>query len=204
MPDIYMCLPWDDDGLLEAAKMFMRRKAHVGRYKNEEIIRIDDLKDVKNDDMLYITGHSGQGLEIIGGTQGQRMTALALADAVRDELDAGHRTLKLWACYSGDGLTDNPRHGLAYRFWESIRATHQQMTVYGYRYATRDPFSKYEHAGAGVTLPGFKNITETPELWQDLPGSAQHWRVGIRPDGTLVAPKPLPRAAEDAEDDYPF
>ena len=205
MADVYMCLPWADDaGLLEAAKMFIRRKAHVGHYKNESIITIDELKSVKPDDMLYITGHSGQGLEIIGGTKGQRMTAQELADAIRDRLNVNHRVIKLWACYSGDGMTETPRRGLAYRFWEAIQPSHTQLTVYGYRYATRDPFSKYEHAGAGVIKPGFKSITEAPELWKDLPGSAQHWRVGIRPDGTLVPPKPLPRAAQDADDDFPF
>jgi hypothetical protein len=203
MSDCYVCLPWaDDEGLLFAARAFARRKAHAGPYDDVSIIGLEDLHHVKNDDMLYISGHSGQGLELIGGTKEQRMTAGELAAAVRDNnLNRKHKVIKLWACYSGDGLTDDPRHGLAYRFWESIKTTHKALTVYGYRYATVDPFSKYSKSKSGETLPGFKSMTETPELWKDLPGSAQHWRVGIRPDGTLVPPKPLPRAAQDAEDD---
>jgi len=180
--------------MVEPAFMFTDRieKLKGTTYQETAVIRMEDLGHVEPGDALYIAGHGAAGDEKIYGTLGQSMDAVALAAQFTGKLNESHKRIKVWVCFSGDKMTKGK--GLAYKFWQAMRPTFKQLSVYGYRFAVLDPFERsQEHLEAAIPLPGFVSVTKTPQLLRSLPGNAQHWRTGIRPDGSIIPPKPLPR-----------
>ncbi len=187
-----------DRRLAASAHTFLERieERKVGPYsKYASCALIDEMSlgDVGNDDQLYITGHGAAGNNRIHSCDNRSLAATTLADQFVGRLDPGHRKIKLWVCSSADGITVN--RGLAYRFWQAMHLRgFSSLAVYGYRYAVMDPFSPRQDSNeAGIALPGFRSLTETPDLLKTLHGKASHWRVGIGPDGARIPPKPLPR-----------
>jgi hypothetical protein len=193
--NLFMYLPWpDDSAMVSPAAMFAARidKLKWKKYSEADLIGPSDLNRVKPDDALYIAGHGAAGNEKIYGSTGQSMTAVELAGQFRGKLNEGHKKIKVWVCFSGDGMTES--RGLAYKFWQAMHPKFPQLSVYGYRFAVLDPFQpSQDHLLAAEPKEGFKSFSETPDLLTILPGSAQHWRTGISPSGEIVPPKPLPR-----------
>jgi len=192
--NLFMYLPSEDPALVSPAYMFRDRIKQLKRatYKKAYVIRKEDLGYVEPGDALYISGHGAAGDERIHGTVGQSIDAVELAGQFKGKLNALHERIKVWVCFSGDGMTEG--RGLAFKFWLAMNPSFKLLSVYGYRFAVQDPFrSTQEHLYAAIPLPGFVSITETPKLLDYLPGTTQHWRTGIRPDGSIIPPKPLPR-----------
>ena len=199
----FMYVPWgDDDRLIQSAAAYCERIDYrKGQYSSVELIDKTRLAEVDTGDMLYITGHGDSGDNNIYGCAGQKLTAGQLAGQFDGTLDTGHQTIKMWVCFSADGMTY--KKGLAYSFWQEMRALgFGSLTVYGYRYVIMDPLTpKQKHTHAFRVKEGFKSVTETPELLEELPGTAQHWRTGIDPSGRIIPPKPLPRKKTQLTDE---
>lgn len=189
-----MYIPWPEDkDLINAASNYTDRIDKLKDYDEACLIEASDLKEVKPGEPLYIAGHGAVGDENIYGTKGQKLSPDALAGQFA-KLNKEHAKIKMWVCFSGLGMTE--KKGLAYKFWEAMhKDKFAKLTVYGYREAVLDPFERTQlHTHAATPLPGFKSLSETPDLLKILPGTAQHWRVGIDENGAIIPPKPLPRS----------
>ena len=199
MANFFVYVPWEDDkALINSSFMYADRIEHQktgkwGKYENVAVISAKHLKGVKPDDALYIAGHGESGNENIYGTKDSRVLSPAeLATQFIGKLNSAHKRIKVWVCFSGEGMTH--KAGLAYRFWQSMKPSFPNLTVFGYRYAVLDPYQRTQsHTHAALALPGFTSILATPDQIQMLPGTARHWRTGIDPTGRIIPPKPLPR-----------
>lgn len=201
MARFFMYVPWEDDkAMLDGAGVFDARMEKLGAYESTHVITAEHLEDaeIAPEDGFYIAGECAANIEYIGSKHGKKLTVAQLADQLVDELPQDMRAIHIWACYSGHGMqgvTEGRQVGLAFKFWEEMhRRNFHQLAVYGYRFAVLDPFSpKQADLLTAQVLPGFKSLSETPEKVKILPGSASNWMTGIAADGTIIAPRALPR-----------
>jgi hypothetical protein len=202
MPNFWMYVPWSDDSkLVDAADGFISRVKRMEweTYDEAEVIAQSYLRNVRNDDALYITGECGQNIEFLGSRHGKTLSARDLAEQFKGHLHPDHRVIHIWACYSGHGLAGNPnaRSGLVYSFWKEMRERgFEKLTVFGYRMAVLDPLDRQqEYLIAAQILPGFTGLLTTPDKYTVMPGNVNNWRAGIGPDGKIIPPAPLPKPA---------
>lgn len=199
MAKLIMYLPFNDKGMFEPACMFTDRIDYLELFDEESVIVVGEKNidsedaDIKNGDALYIAGHCGKGINYIADTKGNTLQGKELAQQFKGRLDKGHLEIRVWACYSGEGL--HKKEGLAYNFWKEMQVQgYKKLTVYGYRMGVLDPFNRgQENLIAAEELPGFKSLMDTPDLIEFKPGTAENWMTGIRPDGKIIPPAPLPR-----------
>lgn len=202
MPNFWMYLPWEDDGkLVTAAEMFIDRieRMEWETYKEATLIAQEHLSAVKPGDELYITGECDKNIDFIGSRHGKTLSAADLAEQFKGRLNPDHRSIHIWACYSGHGLAGNPnaRSGLVYAFWKEMHERgFKKLTVFGYRMAVLDPLERtQEYLIAVQTLPGFTGLATTPDKYVVQPGNVNNWMAGIDPDGKIIPPVPLPKPA---------
>lgn len=198
---IYMYVPWEKDlGIVNGAQFFISRieyriEKKLKNYDDATVVANDGLHEVANDDILYIAGHGAKNDENIYGSLKQKMTAGSLAKQLNDNnLNKGHQKIKVWVCYSGYGM--HMKQGLAYKLWKEMHDLgYKKLEVYGYVEAILDPLQPTDkHNYAASVLQGFQSLFDTPEKLKILPGSAQHWRIGIDASGNLIPPRKLPRS----------
>ncbi|UFN49470.1 hypothetical protein LPC08_02145 [Roseomonas sp. OT10] len=202
MSRFYLYLPWDDDqGLINGAVAFAERIDHLGGYDEVDILTPNTLAGAKvgDDDELYVSGECNANVDVIGSKDGRRLTARELAAQFDGRLAKTHRSIHVWACYSGHGMEGvvSPlgRIGLAHEFWKEMHAAgFKQLAVFGYRFAVLDPLDRSQaDLLTARILPGFRSLSETPTKIEFLPGNANNWMTGIAADGSIVPPAPLPR-----------
>lgn len=202
MPKLWMYLPWpDDQKLTDAAFMFIDRMKRMERstYRKANLLTKEYLNVIENDDSLYITGECDKGIDFIGSRHKKTLSAGDLADHFVGNLNVNHKSIHIWACYSGYGLSGDPgaRSGLAYSFWKAMRERgFKKLTVYGYRMAVMDPLEEtQENLFAAEILPGFTGVLSTPDKYVPQLGNVNNWKAGIDPDGKIIPPIPLLKPA---------